>query len=214
MNNISDGFQPWFDWEAKVVNDEMFRTSWLMELCSQYHIEPRSLTEDKLIEIWVARDKLAIIRPIIAKKILEYYGMQWREMKNAKRVDESWITQEHYDFITRSLSIEWCFAKFLRSNCWDRVDNNWEWTQYDAMVQQFPTPENASQKVIIVKPEEVNKVLVKRFQKDLERIVKEMADPKTTTERKEALEKSQTILEHKLKELDDENNAQGDWWSK
>lgn len=78
------------------------------------------------------------------------------------------------------------------------------------MVQQFPTPENASQKVIIVKPEEVNKVLVKRFQKDLERIVKEMADPKTTTERKEALEKSQTILEHKLKELDDENNAQGD----
>jgi len=161
--------------------------------------------------MWVARDKLAILRPIIAKKILEYYWLQWREMQNAKRVDESWMTKEHYEFVSRWLSIEWCFAKFLRSNCGDRVDIDGWWTQYDAMIQQFPTASNATQKVVIVKEAEVNDVLVKRFKQDLERIESEMKNPKTTKERMEALEKSKTILEHKLEELDAENNAQWDW---
>lgn len=210
--NAND-FKEWYDWEAKVVNEEKFRTSWLMELCNQYHIQPRSLTDEKLLEIGVARDKFPIIRPIIAKKILEYYGLQWWEMKNAKRVNDCGMTKEHYEFITTSLSIEWCFAKFIRSNCWDRVDANWEWTQYDRIIRQFPTPENATQKVIETDDENVNKVLIKRYKRDLERICQELKDPKTIDKRREDLEKSKVILEHKLEDLDDEDNNPGNWWS-
>jgi len=213
MNNLADWLTPWFDGEAKVVNDEMFWTSSLMELCRQNNLNPRSLTEEKLLEIGVARDKFPIIRPIIAKKILEYYGLQGWEMKNTKRVEDVKMTREHYEFITRSLSIEGCFAKFLRSNCWDRVDSDWEWTQYDRIIQQFPTPEEATQKIVVIQPTDVNKTLIRRYNDDIKRIDQELNNPKTTKERKEALEQSKSILEHKLEKLNDEDNAPGDWWS-
>lgn len=210
-DQINPWITQWFEHEAKVVNDEMFRTSALIELCKEKHITPRSLTEDRLIELWVLRDKIHIIRPILAKKILEYYGLQWREMKNSQRVKDSGMTREHYEYISSALSIEWCFAKFLRMNCWDRVDHDWEWTQYDKIIQQFPTPENASQKVIKVDQKAINETLIGRFTKDLERIEQELKLPITSKERKEALENSKTILEHKLEELNAQDNTWWDW---
>lgn len=210
----NQGMTPWFEDEAKVVNDEMFWTWSLIELCRENHIPPRSLTEEKLRELWVAFDKMPIIRPILAKKILEYYWIQARELRNPKRVEEVWMTQEHFEFISRSLSISSCFDKFLRSNCWDRIDHDWQWTQYDKMIQSFWTPETASQKSIVVKEEEVDKVLIKRYDADIKRIESELADPKTTTERKEDLENSKAILEDKLSKLHEKNNAPGDWWAK
>lgn len=213
MTDMNDGFTPWFEDEAKVVNDEMFWTGALIELCRENHIQPRSLTEDKLRELWVAYDKMPIILPILAKKILEYYWIQARELRNAKRVEQVRMTQEHFEFISRTLSISSAFDKYLRSNCGDRIDHDGQWTQYDKMVRSFGTPETASQRQIIVKDDDVENVLIKWYENDIDRMQKELKDPKLTEKRQEALEKSIEILEAKLAKLNDKNNTQGNWWA-
>ena len=106
-------------------------------------------------------------------------------------------------------------------NCWDRVDTNWEWTQYDKMVSQFWDVNTASQNVIKIEDKETNKVLKDRFKTDVERQQKELdqllsiINNWTTLwtdqlKHKDDLEKSIAILNIKLKQID-EDNTWGNW---
>lgn len=207
MNNTD--MQQGFEWEAKVVHDRMFWEWSLIALCQERHIKPRSLTEQWLIQLGVAYDKLPIIMPILASKILEYYGIQAWELKNAKRIDDCKMSRDHYELITKRLSAEWAFSKFLRSNCWDRVDHDGEGTQFDKMATEFWTLENASQKIIVIEDKETTKVLKKRYEDDVDRIKNELKQFEWIAtlwedqqKRKTDLEKSLEIFTTKLKEID------------
>ena len=181
--------ETWFDWEAKIVNDKMFRTSALMQVCMENQLKPRSLTEAKLIELGMGRDKIPMIRPILAEKILEFYWLQARELKNANRVKSCWVTPEHYNYITNALSIEWSFAKFQRMNCWDRVDSNGDSTQFDKLKESFGTIDTATQEIVKVSQEDTDNTLINWYKQDIKRIEKELTNPWISPTIKDAMQK-------------------------
>jgi len=198
MNQDKNGMESFFEWEAKTVNDERFWTSTLIQFCQERHIQPRSLTEQKLSEMWVANNKMVFILPIVAKKILEYYWLQWWEMQNPSRIKQVNMTSDHYDFIIRHLNIDGCISKFKRMNYWDKVDADGEATQF-SQIDTFD-PKTATQIVCTADQKVVDDILNNWFTKDIKRMEKEL-ETCTNDERKEELQNSINILTAKIKEL-------------
>lgn len=115
-----------FDEAVKRHNKKASIKDALIEEAKNHTTTPRAYTYDSVRSLWTAEENMRMAMECVCEFIFEYYGIQPREYRNEKRMEQVGFIDEHKAIINQWYNVDQKITEFMDTKYGDEYkEKHW-----------------------------------------------------------------------------------------